>query len=94
MRIRQTNVQEDAPINLMPLLDMVFLLLIFFLIATTFAQEERDTSIQLPGTSMAEPIAAPPHQVIINIRSDGTTAVGPRTHKTLESLRRILHEHP
>ena len=90
MRIRQANVQEEAPINLMPLLDMVFLLLIFFLIATTFAQEERDTSIQLPGTSMAEPMSAPPQQVIINIRADGTMVIGPRTYKTLKSLGDML----
>jgi len=90
MLIRQTNVEEEVPINLMPLIDMVFLLLIFFLIATRFAQEERDSSIQLPGTSMVQPLSAPPQQLIINIRSNGDMKVGPRVYKEEKPLREML----
>ena len=74
MRIEAQS-EEEAPVNLMPLLDMVFLLLIFFLVATTFAQEERELSIQLPGTALSQPLSAPPKQVIINILPDGTAKV-------------------
>ena len=81
MRIRHTASEEEA-INLMPLIDMVFLLLIFFLAATTFAQQEerrkwkeRETAVQLPGTSAAQPLSAPPKQFIVNILADGTTKV-------------------
>jgi len=90
MLIRQTNVEEETPINLMPLIDMVFLLLIFFLIATTFAQEERDASIQLPGTSMVQPLSAPPKQLIINIRANGAMVVGPKTFTSEQPLREMI----
>ena len=90
MLIRQSNVEEEAPINLMPLIDMVFLLLIFFLIATTFAQEERDASIQLPGTSVVQPLSAPPQQLIINIRANGLMVVGPKKFKEEQPLRDMI----
>ena len=90
MLIRETNVEEEAPISLMPLIDMVFLLLIFFLIATTFAQEEHDRSIQLPGTAEPQPLSAPPQQLIINIRADGEMVVGPKSFRDEASLRQVL----
>ena len=84
MRIRQLDMEEDAPVNLMPLIDMVFLLLIFFLVATTFTQEERDTTVQLPGTFAPHPLSAPPSQLIINITTDGTAKIGGRTYSYKE----------
>jgi len=88
MRIYDRQQEHEAPINLMPLIDMVFLLLIFFLVATSFAQEERDQRVKLPITSSPKPLSAPPRQVIVNILADGTTKVGARvyTRKELHAL--------
>ena len=97
MRIRPSPLQEEAPVNLMPLIDMVFLLLIFFLVATTFAQEERDTSLQLPGTSVLRPLSAAPQQVIINITAEGATKVGGRIYsrkELAEMLSRVARTQP
>jgi len=80
MRIPSPQDEGHTPINLMPLIDMVFLLLIFFLVATSFAQEERDQRVKLPITSSPKPLSAPPRQVIINILVDGTTKVGARVY--------------
>jgi len=79
MRIR-TKFQPEAPPNLMPLIDMVFLLLIFFLVATTFSQEEREIAAQLPAAAREiNPMSAPPRQLIINILHDGTIKVSGKT---------------
>jgi len=97
MRIRETQSEEEAPINLMPLIDMVFLLLIFFLVATTFAQEERDLSIQLPGTALARPLSAPPQQLILNVQADGTVVVATRKYDMqalAELLARVARDQP
>jgi len=75
MRIARTTTDDEEPINLMPLIDMVFLLLIFFLVATTIASEERELNMQLPTTAAAQPLNAPPPQLIINILEDGTMKV-------------------
>jgi len=71
MRIRERENEDEAPINLMPLIDMVFLLLIFFLVATTISQEERDLSLTLPELSEPRALSDVPKQMIINIRPNG-----------------------
>ena len=64
----------------MPLIDMVFLLLIFFLVASTFAKEERQLDINLPTSSAAQPLSAPPKQLVVNIDEDGVITVNGQTY--------------
>ena len=90
MQIRQTQSDEEPAVNLMPLIDMVFLLLIFFLIATTFAQEERDANVQLPASQEEQPLSAPPQQLIINIRANGEIMIGTQTLKDYADLQKML----
>ena len=59
---------------------MVFNLLIFFLVATTMSQEERDMAVKLPNTTQARPLSAPPQQLIINIKDDGSLVVTGKTY--------------
>jgi biopolymer transport protein ExbD len=81
MRIRDSHVEGEEPYNLVPLTDMVFNLLIFFLCATTFVQIEKDLKVQLPKTSTAfTPLSAPPKQLVINIRKDGAITVAGKTY--------------
>ncbi|HIO92211.1 MAG TPA: biopolymer transporter ExbD [Leucothrix mucor] len=55
MNFRQ-HVSDDVEVSLTPLIDVVFLLLIFFMITTTF---DRDAKIKLalPTTNSAVPVA-------------------------------------
>src|ERR1700744_3730112 len=57
------------------MIDVFLLLLIFFLVATTFAKEERDAKVQLPGTAAERPISAPSKDLVLNIRQDGTVVM-------------------
>jgi biopolymer transport protein ExbD len=88
MRIRDTHAEQEEPFNLVPLTDMVFNLLIFFMAATTFAQVEKDMSVQLPTTSSFVPMSAEPKQLVINIRQDGSFIVNGKTldSKSLASV--------
>ena len=45
---------EDMELNITPLIDVVFLLLIFFMVSTTF-QRETELKIQLPTASETQP---------------------------------------
>ncbi|MBN1911042.1 MAG: biopolymer transporter ExbD [Pirellulales bacterium] len=86
-----------AGLSLTPLIDVVFLLLIFFLVATEFAEEqrqryaleEREMDIQLPEASEARPLVAPPTELFINIDQQGRYYVN---HKfvSVEELQQIL----
>ncbi len=44
--------EEDKPeLSISPLIDICFLLLIYFLVTTTIKQKERDTTMQLPSAA-------------------------------------------
>ncbi|MGN6367237.1 MAG: ExbD/TolR family protein [Phycisphaerae bacterium] len=75
MRIPYEPPDETYPINVTNMIDVFLLLLIFFLVATTFAKEERDAKIQLPGTAAVRPISAPSKDLVLNIRQDGTVVM-------------------
>lgn len=81
---------EGGPtIEMTPIIDMVFLLLIFFLVATTYQQSERELAIALPEAEAAGPISTMLREIIINIDSNGTIIVGGQT-LTLEELRTLV----
>lgn len=75
MRIAHDPPEEGFPINITNMIDVFLMLLIFFLVATTFAREERDARVQLPGTASVRPISAPPRDLIINILQNGSLSV-------------------
>lgn len=64
---------EDEGINLTPLIDVVFLLLIFFMVSTTFTKRTQLT-VDLPE-AVGEQNSEPPRQIEILIAADGSYAV-------------------
>ena len=58
-------------LSLTPLIDVVFLLLIFFLVATRFAEEERELDVLLPEASQAQPLISQPKELFVNIDHQG-----------------------
>jgi biopolymer transport protein ExbD len=76
MRIRDAQAEPEEPFNLVPLMDMAFNLLIFFMAATSFTQLEKDMRVQLPRTAPMQAASTMPSKpLIINIRQDGATVV-------------------
>ncbi len=69
MRLPTTEPELGVP-NMMPLIDIVFLLLIFFLMASRFEQEEKELNVTLPEVTEAQPLAGT-QELIINITPDG-----------------------
>ena len=63
--------EEDPAINLTPMIDVVFTLLVFFMLATTFAERERMLDVQLPMANSAEAPSSNPHELVINVSRDG-----------------------
>jgi biopolymer transport protein ExbD len=60
-----------AALSLTPLIDVVFLLLIFFLVATRFSEEERELDVVLPQASEAKPLIEKPQSLIVNVTPEG-----------------------
>ena len=84
MRLDLDEADEEAQMNLTPMLDMVFNLLLFFLAATTFAKEEVEMDLKLPESkSGTEGQVA--HPVVIQVLADGRIVYDGRA-VTLEAL--------
>jgi biopolymer transport protein ExbD/biopolymer transport protein TolR len=83
--------QNDEPrIDMTPMVDVVFLLLIFFMISTTFV-ESPGISIKLPETS-AQTIAREPKEIKITLSREGD--IYHRNKKiSLADFRGLLAEH-
>ncbi len=60
-----------SSLSLTPLIDVVFLLLIFFLVSTRFSEEEREMDIVLPEASEAAPLIVQPKNLFINVDEAG-----------------------
>lgn len=64
MRLRTH--EPDAPeINLTPLIDVVFLMLVFFIITTTFSDREA-LDVTLPAAQTAEAVDRDPLEIVID----------------------------
>jgi biopolymer transport protein ExbD len=75
MRIRQPS-HDVYGINVIPMIDTMMFLLVFFLMATRFADIERDVRIKPPGSHNARPVTAIPQELVINVSRDGKMLVG------------------
>lgn len=91
MLLEAKQADTGMTIEMTPMIDMVFLLLIFFLVATTFQQTEREMKIALPFASSSEPISALLQELIVNVDAEGQFIVGGRTLE-VEALRELVTE--
>ncbi len=67
--------QDPIGFQLAPMIDIVFLLLCFFLTSQIYAQWEREIDIKLPTAQTAQPPQRLPGEVILNLRPDGGVMV-------------------
>lgn len=64
--------QDDMPaINLTPMIDIVFNLIIFFMVGARFTEMERQISLNVPKVADASKLPALPEKCVINVRQDG-----------------------
>ena len=91
MIINTAKKTDDLTIEMTPMIDMVFLLLIFFLVATTFQQVEREMQIALPKASASGPISANLRELVINVDHEGAIYVGGRPIE-VDALQTIVTE--
>lgn len=84
------RVHDELQINITPLIDVVFLLLIFFMVTTTFNRETR-LLVNLPEAN-AELAESTPAQIEVVVGRDGTYAINGRTlvNNRLDTLMRGL----
>ncbi|QDU78845.1 biopolymer transport protein ExbD [Polystyrenella longa] len=67
----KTEQVEEPSLNLTPMIDIVFLLIIFFMVGTQFTEQERLFELNMPQVSAAPPLTSLPDDMVINIHQDG-----------------------
>ena len=63
---------EEVKMELTPMIDVVFLLLIFFMVTTTFLDPERQIDIELPTAESGSELTEVPDEIVLTILEDGT----------------------
>jgi biopolymer transport protein ExbD len=72
-----------------PMIDVVFLMLIYFMVSSTLHRQEADISFQLPGVvEQAEPLEMPDEQ-IVEILADGRVMVNDYEYDSPQALRLV-----
>ena len=89
MKIRHKFQEETDTIPMAPLIDIVFLTLIFFMVTTVYSTLESEVDIQLPTADTAQQGERSQGEIFINLRQDGTIIVNERV-MTLEMLQQTL----
>ena len=89
MKFAKTR-KDNVEVNLTPLIDVVFLLLIFFMVSTTFTRETR-LSVELPEATGVAALSAA-KMIEVSVAADGTYVVnGERlTRSERDTLRTVL----
>ena len=91
MAVKIKRGQALGTLSLTPLIDVVFLLLIFFLVATRFAQEDRELDVVLPAASEAKPMTVQPRELFVNIDHAGNYFVDGKT-LTSDEVEAVLRQ--
>jgi biopolymer transport protein ExbD len=74
MKIRRRD-QQLVEMQMGPMIDMVFLLLVFFMVTARPVKQESDISLGLPGTVSAEEAVELPDEQRIRIEDDGSVVL-------------------
>jgi biopolymer transport protein ExbD len=89
MNLRRHATPQHPGIQLAPLVDVLLLLLIFFLMTWNAARNENELDVKIPKASAAKEKVAPIGDVIVNVKADGNVVVNRRT-MTVPELTELL----
>lgn len=82
---------DSFEIQMTSLIDMMFLLIIFFIVSTSFRDPERDLAVKLPQAAAGTPAAKTGEDIIINVRQGGVIVLHDRV-LSFEQLERQLRD--
>jgi biopolymer transport protein ExbD len=78
MSVRIDKGRLGTGLEMTSMIDIVFLLMIFFLVASKLDEADRFIDVVLPKASAAKPLTSRPREFLVNIDRDGKYFVGAR----------------
>jgi biopolymer transport protein ExbD len=97
VNFRKQAVPEPAGFQIAPMVDIVFLLLIFFLVTWNFARYETELDVKVPTAKEGKESRRSVGEVIINVKNDGSIVINRKTVSAEElggTLRKISELYP
>ncbi|MFC7339225.1 ExbD/TolR family protein [Haloferula chungangensis] len=85
----QNREPKPAEMQMAPMIDIVFLLLIFFIVTWQFSRDEMDLKIAVPTSEEGADPQRVLGEIVLNVRADGSVSVWGET-KTKASLAETL----
>lgn len=89
MRALSSREGENFEIPLTPLIDVVFLLLIFFLVATNFSHKEYDQRVELPKAAGGAESTYISSNLVVNVHKDGAIIINGRIIDNSELTKKL-----
>ncbi len=89
--VRRTLGKEEPEFQMAPMIDIIFLLLIFFMVISTFQQLEEVGAVNLPVADESQTKKSSYGEVVINVLEDGTIVLNQGVY-TLDQLYSVLSE--
>jgi len=72
--------QKERPVvQMAPLIDIIFLTLVFFMTLSIFSQLESEIDISVPKSQAAQEVMRSPGEIIINITKEGRYIINQKT---------------
>ncbi len=71
----KTPTAEPAGFQLAPMIDIVFLLLIFFIVTWQFSRSEMDLKVSVPTSTEGEDRRRSINEIIVNVRENGEMVI-------------------
>jgi len=85
------RMQEEAEsIQMAPLIDIVFLTLVFFMVTSVYATLESEVDITLPTADSAQQSERTQGEIFINLKEDGRIILN-RREMTIDELQEVLY---
>jgi len=75
MPLKVSDPSAEPTLNLTPMIDIVFLLIIFFMVGTQFSERERQFDVQLPTVAEAQPLTGRPDEIVVNVVGPGQVLI-------------------
>lgn len=85
-----TRQKKPIFINIVSLIDVLTMLLIFFVVTTTFKKDQSRVRIDLPESSRAEKTKAIAEPIMIRVTKENRISVGGEENLSLEDLPKVL----
>jgi biopolymer transport protein ExbD len=96
MKVKRRNIRR-ARIEIIPMIDTIVILLIFYMSFSRFAEVERQAGIKLPIALVGDSFEKLPNQIIVNMSSSNSVIIDGQPYKLNDLpdlLRRLQSAHP